>query len=120
MNKEPISVIRLYLQLDDMFLNILCSEENVFIKKQESNPDKVDVENFSYVPIEEKVEWLSFSKIKAINFLVDKCNIKRGILFLFDNHHNLIYYNKGYDIKDEGIFDTDVNIKSLPYSLIDV
>ena len=120
MNNEPISIIRLYVQIDDVYLNVLCSEENVYIKKQENCPVKMDVENFVYIPIEKNIDWLIQNKILSIKYLVDSINIKRGILFLFENHHNFAYYNMGYEIKDEGIFEIDVNIEQLPYILDNV
>jgi hypothetical protein len=33
-DSDPISIVRLYIQIDDVYLNVLCSEEDVFIKKQ--------------------------------------------------------------------------------------
>jgi hypothetical protein len=120
MNDEPISIIRLHIQLDTVCFSVLCSEEDVCVKKQEKNPTKIIAEKFNYIPVEREIYWLHYHEILSVNYLIDDHKIKRGIVFIFNNHHNFVYYNRGYEIKDSGEFDVDVNIKSLPYSLVDI
>jgi hypothetical protein len=119
MDEKPISIIRLYVRINDIYLNITCCEENINIKEQK-RPLKINIEKFSYVPITEEIDWLPQYKLTSIKFLIDKYNIKRGVLFVFDNRHNFTYYNKGYEVKDENLFYIDVNIGLLPYDLINV
>jgi hypothetical protein len=106
------------VQIDNKYVNILCSEESVCVSEQEKSPNIVISENFSYVPIEKKIDWLAFCKIKSINFLVDKYNVKRGILFFLDNNHNFAYYNKGYEFGDKNVFEIDMDIYSIGLSYI--
>jgi len=120
MNNEPVSIIRLFIQINDIYLNITCCEENVIIKAQKESPTIMAFQEFSYKPIEQNIEWLNQYKIVSIKYLIDSVNIKRGILFTFENAHNLVYYNEGYKFDDIETFAIDVNLKQLPYIFTDV
>ncbi|GHT84144.1 hypothetical protein FACS18947_1170 [Bacteroidia bacterium] len=119
MNNECISIVRLYVQLDSYF-DITCCEENVFIREQKESPIKTVSGEFNYIPIEQNIKWISQYKVFSIKYLIDSLNIKRGILFIFDSGHNFVYYNTGYEMGDNNVFDIDINLKLLSYSLRDI
>ncbi|MDR0698102.1 MAG: hypothetical protein LBG28_02610 [Tannerella sp.] len=119
LNDTPVSIVRLYIK-GDLYFDITCCEENVSIREQEEIPENKVFQEFAYKPIEQNIEWLHQCKIDSIKYLMDLHNIKRGILFIFHNNHNFVYYNKGYEFDDNDIFEIDANIKLLPYVLIDI
>ncbi|GHV59590.1 hypothetical protein FACS1894182_13920 [Bacteroidia bacterium] len=119
MNDKFISIVRLYVQLYSYF-DITCCEENVFIREQKEDPVKTVSGKYNYIPMEQNIEWLHQGKVFSIKYLIDSHSIKRGILFIFDNRHNFVYYNTGYEMEDNAVFDIDVNLKLLPYNLIGI
>jgi hypothetical protein len=118
-NAQPDSIIRLYIKVDSYY-DIICCEENVFIREQQKMPISTISREFTYKPIEQNIEWLHQCKIVAIKYLVDINNIKRGIMLIFEHNHNFIFYNNGYESGDNDEFEIDTNIDLLPYSVIDI
>jgi hypothetical protein len=118
-NNQPESIGRLYIQVDSYF-DITCCEENVFIREQKETPTTQIFDEFTYKPIEQNIEWLHQCEIISIKYLVDSLNIKRGILFVFEQNHNFMFYNRGYEFDDEDNFEIDVNMNSLLYDVIDI
>lgn len=118
---NPVSIIRLYVQIDSI-LDITCCEEDVFIKERKEPPITIIAGEYAYIPIEQDISWLCQNKIISIKYLEDLHNIKRGIIFLFENKHNFLFYNKGYQHDDMAIFDIDIDIdiESLAYKIIEV
>jgi len=115
-----ISTTGLYIMMDNVFYRINCCEENVFVRTQKEIPQDLNEGGFYYKLQEQNIEWLQQSKVISIKYLIDSVHIKRGVIFFFDNHHNLLYFNKGYEFEDEEIFEIDINTKSLLYNLADV
>ncbi|NDW13672.1 hypothetical protein D0T50_12335 [Bacteroides sp. 214] len=111
-NEQPESIVRLYIEIDSYF-DITCSEENVFIREQKDAPINVVCQQFAYKPIEKHVEWLSQSRVVSIKYLVDFQYIKRGVLFVFDNNHNFVFYNEGYANGDNAKFEVDVDLNKI-------
>ena len=120
LNGISTSIVRLYIETDENFYDITCCEENVFIRIQKEFPEDKDFKEFFYKPLKQNIEWLNKCKILYIKYLVDCLNLKRGILFIFENDHNFVFYNKGYEIEDKELFEIDINVALLPYNLIDL
>lgn len=120
LEENYISTVGLYIIIDNIFYGINCCEENVFIRAQKEIPQDLDEGEFYYKLQEQNIEWLQHNRVVSIKYLIDPMCIKRGVIFFFDNHHNLLYFNKGYEFKDEEILEIDINVKSLLYNLVDV
>jgi hypothetical protein len=109
LEQEPISSIRLYLLFDE-WISILCSEETIKVLQLTDKPQNRVDGNYKYIMIEQDIENINKSKLEDVKYLVDKHNIKRGILFSFENGNDLSYFNRGYEFNEEIIF--KVNIPS--------
>jgi alanine-alpha-ketoisovalerate/valine-pyruvate aminotransferase len=109
LNNSPVSIIRLYVKFDSYF-DITSCEENVFIREQKEFPHNEICGEFVYKPIEQKIKWLYKCRVVSIKYLIDSNNIKRGILFIFEQDHNFAFYNKGYEFDDDNKFELDINL----------
>lgn len=118
-NDQPCSIIRMYIKVESYF-DITCCEESIFIREQKEVPTTGSSGDFTYKLIQQDIKWLSRYKIISIKYLLDSFNVKRGLLFVFEHNHNLMFYNRGYEFDDEEKFEIDVDINLLPYDIIDV
>ena len=118
-NDQPCSIIRLYIKVD-LYFDITCCEESISIREQKEIPTTVNSGDFTYKLIQQDIKWLSQCKIISMKYLLDSLNVKRGLLFVFEHSHNLMFYNRGYEFDNEGKLGIDVDISLLPYDIIDV
>ena len=118
-NDQPCSITRLYIKVDSYF-GITCCEENISIREQKEVPMTVNSGEFTYKLIQQDIKWLSQYKIISIKYLLDSFNVKRGLLFVFEHSHNLMFYNKGHEFDDEEKLEIDVDINLLSYDVIDI
>ncbi|GHT62558.1 hypothetical protein AGMMS50239_16220 [Bacteroidia bacterium] len=107
--QEPVSIIRLYLLFDE-WISVMCSEETIKILQLADKPYDWADGDYKYIMVAQDIKNINKSKLKDIKYLIDKHDIKRGILFLFENGNNLCYFNRGYEFKEETIF--KINIQS--------
>lgn len=120
LDEQLDSIIRLYIKIG-LIYDITCCEEDVYIREQREMPPNRIEEGYAYVPKEVNIEWLHKCKITSICFLVDCNSIKRGIVVIFENNHNFVFYNKGYAFNDHKEFEIDSSINNLyPYRLMEI
>ena len=118
LNGNPVCIVNFYVKGHSYF-RISCSEENVTIREQKEAPQDFTFDEFTNKVIKQDIEWLQKNTVVSIKYLIDSYNIKRGLIIFFENNHNIVFYNEGYDYGDEEIFEKDININSLPYEMVD-
>ena len=121
-NWEYINTIPEFKVLNDTQQNILWHKEgNVMIHTTEDCPESICDNDCKYLIERLNKDWINGCTITSISFVCSH-EWRNGIAIFFDNGHNIVFYNTGYEDGDEDIFEVDADIQELDekYKLVDV
>jgi hypothetical protein len=111
----PPNLINVFFKIEKLYVGI--SSFYVSISTQQEKPITQSSGLFVYEIKEKKIDWLQVYKIFSIKFLLDELNTKKGILFCFENGHNIAIYRNYFN---ENIFVTDIDIDEIIYTPQDI
>lgn len=120
-NNSHIGIIQIFLYDNSLYYGIICSEGNVMIHTTEDCPESICDNDCKYLIERLNKDWINGCTITSISFVCSH-EWRNGIAISFDNGHNIVFYNTGYEDGDEDIFEVDADIQELDekYKLVDV
>ena len=118
LDKNPVDIIFVYMQFNN-WIRILCDEEDVFISEIKERPNNHCSGKFEYIIINQNITPLKQLKLIEVKYLLDEHQIKRGVLFIFENNNNICYYNKGYEFDEKVMFKINILKEEIPYMIVD-
>lgn len=106
------SIISIYVNDGSKYYGIICSEGNITLHVSDECPESISDGDCRYQIEELEEEMLKNYKVDSVIFIGSE-DWTYGIVLLFDNGHNLVFYNTDYAEGDEDIFEIDTDISAI-------